>query len=97
MRMGCRVRPQSSWIGPGRERNCVSTVPTDPAAALGAGVAMREIIPPPSSPLSWPLYDPELSADPFTNEGVFDGYDDGQQRSQRPGAVGCAGGVEGRA
>src|SRR5688500_1695474 len=44
MRTGCSVRPQSSTSGSGRSRNCVSTVPTEPAAVFDAGVAMRGII-----------------------------------------------------
>ena len=41
MRTGCSSRPQSSASGRGRSRNCVSTVPTEPAAAFDAGVVMR--------------------------------------------------------
>src|SRR4051794_24603635 len=44
MRTGDSARPQSSRIGRGRSMNRVSTVPTDPTAVRGAGVAMRAII-----------------------------------------------------
>jgi hypothetical protein len=46
MRTEASARPQSSWSGPGRSRNCVSTVPTEPAAAFGDVDAMGGMIPP---------------------------------------------------
>ncbi len=36
--------PQSSCTGTGRSRNCVSTVPAEPAASAGAGSAMGAIL-----------------------------------------------------
>jgi len=47
MRTGWSVRPHSSGNGSGRSRNCVSTVPTEPAAAFGDVDAMAGMIPPP--------------------------------------------------
>src|SRR5262245_24112669 len=44
MRIGYSCRPQSRASGRGRSRYWVSTVPTEPAAAFGAGVVMRAII-----------------------------------------------------
>src|SRR6187200_3089520 len=60
MRTGCNGRPQSSSSGAGRSRNCVSTVPTEPAAIFDAGVAMRAIISSVSPQWSWPMYDAGL-------------------------------------
>src|SRR5262245_47245855 len=44
MRTGCNVRPQSSTSGCGRSRNCVSTVPTEPAAGFDADEVILAII-----------------------------------------------------
>src|SRR5687768_1061060 len=57
MRIECSVRPQSSTRGSARSRNCVSTVPTEPAAVFDAGVAMGGIISAVSAP-GMPMYDP---------------------------------------
>src|SRR5262245_2543653 len=87
MRTGCNVCPQSSTSGCGSSRNCVSTVPTEPAAGFDADVVIVAII----SLLS---YDPWLQP---IRKGTNHDLGDCQQRSQRPGAARRARGAEGRA
>src|SRR5687767_14980041 len=95
MRTGCSLRPQSSTSGSGRSRNCVSTVPAEPAAVFDAGVAMGGIIAAISPCCASSMYDPAFREAVTYIERADHGYDERQQRSQRPSTAGCTRGFEG--
>ena len=75
--LGRSVRPQSSGTGSGRSRNCVATVPTEPAAGLTRAVAMTASLAMPAHHKAGgaaprpAMYDPALCADRRSDGPVF--------------------------